>query len=154
MVASARFPAESHPQPACISGSPQRPERQARSTGVDLSVARPALFTLFTWKTCFQVTMWGRPEQGLAQLWAVGLLPASLEVWVGILSLPKSHGQWEPGQRPGLWVLVFPLLLFHEPPWRPIWHTHWRGALLRSQSTLTQIVSSYPHRSPVGPVCL
>ena len=53
MVPLPPLPAECHPQPVCISGSSQRPERQAWSPGVDLSMTRHALFTLFTWKTRF-----------------------------------------------------------------------------------------------------
>ena len=158
MVPLPPLPVECHPQPACISGSSQRPECQARSTGVDLSVARHALFTLFTWKTRFLLRFMSPCGGGLSKdrpssrLFG-SFLPALMSGLVFSLSR-KAMGSGAPGQRPGLWVLVFPLLLFHEPPRKPIWHTHWRGALLRSQSTWTQIVLSYPHCSPVGPVRL
>ena len=121
------LPAECHPQPACISGSSQRPECQPRSPGVELSVARHALFTLFTWRTRFLLRFrspWGgRPEQGPPCCGLFGsFLPGPGSGMAFALSR-KAMGSGEPGQRPELWVLVFPLLLFHDPssPWKPIW---------------------------------
>ena len=70
-----------------------------------------------------QVTMGGRPEQAPARCGLFGsFLPGPGSGMAFALSR-KAMGSGEPGQRPELWVLVFPLLLFHDPssPWKPIW---------------------------------
>ena len=153
------LPAECHPQPACISGSSQRPECQPRSPGVELSVATHALFTLFTWRTRFLLRFRSPWGGGLSKHRpAVGCLAPSCRARdLGWHSLspekPWAVGSLGRGQSSGFWSSHCCCSMTLPLPGSPF-GTCWRGALLRSQSTCSQIILSYPHCSPVGPVLL